>query len=115
MSGYARAAGSCDHRHGNADAALAHHIASDRDVAQVWAPAGSDAGPRRVLDNVAGHRAVGFDGDAEPPAARSGAGPPRPDIAHEIAAHRAEPSAVIEIGDGDAVLRAVDHVVREDR
>ena len=45
--------------------ALAHHVAGDGDVAQVVPPAEHDAGGRRVLDHVAGHRGVRLDRDAD--------------------------------------------------
>src|ERR1039458_714864 len=115
IAGNHRDAGAGNHRHGDAEARLAHHIAGDRDVAQVWAPADADAGARRALDHVAADHGVGFHPDTNAGFFRRPVRTPRPQIAHDVAVHRGKPAAFVEIGDGNSGLGAVDHVVGDYR
>src|SRR5664279_404906 len=115
IAGNHRDAGAGDHRHGDAEARLAHHIAGDRDVAQILPPAHADAGAWRALDHVAADDGVGFHSDADAGFFRRPVRTPRPQIAHDIAVHRGEPAALVEIGDGNPGFRAVDHIVGDHR
>ncbi len=115
VAGDRHGAGARHHRHRHPDAARAHHVAGDGDVAQIFAPAGDDAGGLGVLDHIAGDRGVGLHADAEAFGLGRRARNARAHVAHDVAAHGREPAALLEIGDRDAGAGLVDHVVGDQR
>src|SRR5215472_13184264 len=94
----------------------ADHIARYRDVTQIFAPASNDPEGRRIFDDVAGHRTVGLDIDADTSIIiRRGSDRALwNEIADDVALDDRNPSALVEIADGHAEGRAVDGVARDD-
>ena len=83
-------------------ARLAHHIAGDRDVAQILAPAGAMpaiGAPSTTLPltTVSASTLMPMPGFGPVGCAAQ--------IAHDVAAHRGQPAALVEIGDGDPGCR----------
>ena len=105
-------------RDGDADAESGspHEVSGGGDIAEILTVAENYAGEGRVLDRIAGDGAVRFDGDADAGAV-IGIGARwalRKQVADQIALDDREPSAVIEIGNGDSDGGAIDAVAGDD-
>src|SRR5262249_23434739 len=107
-----RGAGSRHHRDTDAGKGVANDVAGDRDVAQIFAPAGDDAERGRILDHIAGDGAVRLDIDADAGVVvrRGPDRPPGQEVADDVALHDRKTATFIEVADGDADRRAVDGI-----
>src|SRR6185436_13254675 len=104
-----------NHAHCDADRRLANDIAGRGDVAEVGTPSEKQPVERRTFDDVATHRRIGFNGDADAESGRvwligSFAG----QVADNVGRDRGDVPALAEIGDADAGCRAIDHVIGDD-
>src|SRR5581483_628953 len=111
-----RRTGAGDDRNADPGEGLADHIAGDRDIAQIFAPARDDAEGGRILDHVAGDGSVGLDIDADAGVV-IGRGPDRAlrqKVADDVALDHRNAAAFVEIADGDAERRAVHRVAGDD-
>src|SRR3990170_76229 len=91
---------------------VADQIVGDAHVAEIAAPADYNAVGGRAFDHVAGHHAVGLNGDTYAAGLDILA---EEQVADQVALHHGEPASLIEVGDGDANGRPIDQVVGDHR
>ena len=112
--GNERRAGPRRNRDRDADVRLTNDVAGHGHIPERGAPAEHDPGERGILNDVSGHRAIGFDTypDAVTFPCRSAAA--GSDVANDVALDDREPAAFAEIGDRYANAGTVDMIVSDD-
>jgi len=99
-------------RSGYSPATISNEVIGDRHIAQILAPAKSDAGDGGVFDDIAGHERVGLNADAVAPGVKMVAGV---QVADQVARNHGKPPPLVEIGDRNAGGGIVDQIVGDHR
>src|SRR5260363_148482 len=97
-------AGAADDGHADAGQRVADHVAGDDDVPEIAAPAGDDAVGGGVFHDVAGHRGIRLDIDADAGVVvgRGADRALRDQVADDVALDDGDAAAFVEVADGDA-------------